>query len=163
MFGFDESDSRYELIKQALRNDIRTFIQNNISHFISGTALGIDMFAAEIILELKQHYTHVTLEAVIPHRFQHHKWSTEYRNRYQNILDQCDEVTIIQQGYTPNCFFKRNRYMVDNATHLLAVTQASNPSGSTQHTVEYAEQKRLSISIIDIDELLKGGSMDANH
>lgn len=162
MFGFNESDPRYELVKQALQHEIRTLIQNNVSHFISGVALGIDMFAAETVLDLKRHYTHVTLEAAIPHRLQHQKWSTEYQNRYRNILNQCDEITTIQQDYTPNCFFRRNRYMVDNATHLLTVTQKSNPSSGTQYTIQYAAQKRLNIVLIDIDELLKGGTMDAN-
>ena len=36
--------------------------KENVTHFISGMAIGIDMYAAEIVLDLKKSYPGITLE-----------------------------------------------------------------------------------------------------
>ena len=66
-FGFDEEDRRCIRIKQALRNQIAHAVEKNgISKFISGMAQGVDLWAAEIVLELKEQYQQILLEAALP-------------------------------------------------------------------------------------------------
>ena len=55
-FGFDESDERCVDFKTRLYNTIETLIEQGYKHFLSGGALGMDMFAAEAVLELKHKY-----------------------------------------------------------------------------------------------------------
>ena len=53
-FGFNETDSRCIALKMALHDQIINLIETNgVTHFISGMAIGVDMFAAEIVLDLK--------------------------------------------------------------------------------------------------------------
>ena len=40
--------------------------KHSVTHFISGMAIGVDMIAAEIVLELKKDYPQITLECAIP-------------------------------------------------------------------------------------------------
>ncbi len=48
-FGFNEEDERCIALKQKLRNEIINQIENNgVTHFITGMAIGVDMYAAEI-------------------------------------------------------------------------------------------------------------------
>ena len=122
-FGFDESD------------------------FITGMALGVDMYAAEIVLDLKSKYPHITLESAIPCETQAIKWSVASRERYYNIAAKCDKETMLQREYTPDCMDKRNRYMVDHADYILAVWNGC-PSG-TGNTVRYAHKKGKSIIVIN--------------
>lgn len=108
-------------------------------HFLTGMALGVDTWAAEIVLSLRKRWS-LTLEAVIPCKGQDARWPSECRERYQSILKQCDKVTLLQDSYTPDCFDKRNRYMIDHSNLVIAVWNGS-PSG-TGNTVVYAKSKR---------------------
>ena len=40
--------------------------EHSVNHFISGMAIGVDMYAAEIVLDLKAKYPQITLEAAVP-------------------------------------------------------------------------------------------------
>ena len=54
-FGFNEADERCIALKQKLRDEIiRQIEENGVTHFITGMAIGVDMFAAEIVLGLNR-------------------------------------------------------------------------------------------------------------
>ena len=110
-------------------------------------ALGVDMYAAEIVLDLKSKYPHITLESAIPCETQAIKWSVASRERYYNIAAKCDKETMLQREYTSDCMDKRNRYMVDHADYILAVWNGC-PSG-TGNTVRYAHKKGKPIIVIN--------------
>ena len=61
-FGFNENDVRCKELKALLTSLIREKIDNGVTHFLSGMALGIDCYAAEIILELRKEFPSITLE-----------------------------------------------------------------------------------------------------
>ena len=135
-------------LKKVLRNEIINLIENEgVTHFISGMAIGVDMYAAEIVLGLKASYPGITLESAIPCEGQAAKWSEALRDRYFDIASKCDKETLIQTHYSPDCMDKRNRYMVDHADVLIAVWDGS-PSG-TGKTVRYAHQQGKSVTVID--------------
>ena len=91
----------------------------------------VDMYAAEIVLDLKQTYPYITLECAIPYERQAVRWPEALRNRYFSITERCDQETMLQRQYTPDCLRKRNQYMVDHADIVLAVWNGS-PSGTGQ-------------------------------
>lgn len=147
-FGFDESDERCTALKSVMQEQIVKLIENKgVTHFITGMALGVDIYAAEIVLNLKARYPHITLESAIPCETQAVKWSVAARERYYNIAAKCDKETMLQREYTPGCMEKRNRYMVDHADYILAVWNGS-PSG-TGKTVRYAHQQGKPVIIIN--------------
>ena len=47
------------------------------------------------------------------------------KSRYRDILARCDYETMVQQSYTPGCMQRRNRYMVDHASLLIAVNDGA--------------------------------------
>ena len=64
-FGFNETDERCITLKQTLRAEIIRLIEHEgVTHFISGMALGIDMYVAEIVLGLKSRYKGIPMAAV---------------------------------------------------------------------------------------------------
>ena len=147
-FGFREDDERCTALKETLKKQIVSLITDeNVTHFISGMALGVDMYAAEIVLELKKTYPGITLESAIPCETQAAKWNAAMRERYYGIAAQCDKETLLQTHYTPDCMDKRNRYMVDQADVLTVVWDGS-PSG-TGKTVRYAHQQGKPVIIIN--------------
>lgn len=67
-FRFDETDERCVKLKEKLYEIIENLIlKKDVTHFISGMALGVYTYFAEIILELRdEKYPEITLEAAIP-------------------------------------------------------------------------------------------------
>ena len=120
--GYPESDGRCAALKGRLRSLIvKLMEEEGVTHFISGMAQGVDMYAAEIVLELKKHYPQITLECASPYERQAVRWPEALRNRYFSIAERCDQETMLQRQYTPDCLQKRNKYMVDHADIVLTV------------------------------------------
>ena len=147
-FGTREDDPRCTELKNRLKAEIETQItKNGVTHFISGMALGVDTFAAEAVLELKENYPQITLECAIPCQNQADKWTETQRARYAAILERADIRTVLQTEYTKDCMSRRNGYMVDHAQILIAVWNGK-PSG-TGKTVRYAQKCGKNVIIID--------------
>ena len=146
-FGFNEEDERCINLKKTLREQIINLIENEgVTHFISGMAIGVDMYAAEIVLGLKASYPGITLESAIPCESQAAKWSEALRDRYFDIASKCDKETLIQTHYSPDCMDKRNRYMVDHADVLIAVWDGSPAEPERQSDMLINRESPLSPS-----------------
>ena len=65
-FGFNESDPRCIDFKRRVKDAIQSLYEQGYRHFISGGALGMDMFAAEAVLELRAQHPDMILEMVSP-------------------------------------------------------------------------------------------------
>ena len=103
-FGMNENDDRCVKLKEALKEQIINLIEaEDVTHFITGMALGVDLYAAEIVLDLKARYPNITLESAIPCETQAVKWSMAQRERYYDIAAQCDKETMLQSHYSPDC------------------------------------------------------------
>lgn len=145
---FDETHPASIKIKNQLRRLIVGLIEKkHVTQFISGVALGVDLWAAEIVLELKKEYLNITLEAAIPCRSQADCWNTSAKERYNRILSLCDKVTYVNEKYTKYCMMERNMYMVNNSDYLVAVWNGM--SSGTGKTVEYAKNNNKPIFCID--------------
>lgn len=142
-FGFDELDQRCIDFKQRLHDTIESLIWCGYSHFLSGGALGMDMYAAEIVLDFRQQYPWIGLEMVIPFDSQPDKWNDLYKERYRALLDKADIVTFISHEYSKGAIFLRNRYLVDNADLLLAAYDGQ--PGGTQLTCNYARKAGIDV------------------
>ena len=101
--GYPESDGRCDALKRLLRLTIRRLIQEQgVTHFISGMAQGVDLYAAEIVLELKEQYPQITLECAIPYERQAVRWPAALRQRYLlsqrvGLIDSDDAQTPLSQ------------------------------------------------------------------
>jgi uncharacterized phage-like protein YoqJ len=146
-FGYDEQDERCINLISQLKTEIETLIVNkNVTHFITGMALGIDLICAEIVIGLKEKYPFITLESAIPYEEQAANWTDNQRDRYYRIAELCDKETLLQHHYDKWCFQNRNRYMVDSSEFIIAVWNGEK--SGTANTVKYAKSKNKKIIII---------------
>ena len=146
--GYCEDDIRCIKLKVLLKNLIKEkIVYGGISTFLTGMALGVDIFAAEAVLELRNLYPHVTLTAVLPCANQTVKWSVGDVVRYNAILNKCDNVIKLQQHYTNGCMNRRNLYMAKNSDCCIAVWNGSK--GGTGNAVKFALELNLRITVLD--------------
>ena len=149
-WGSNELDPRCRALKQELRYRLKGIYDAGYRHFICGMALGCDMYFAEAVLKLRKEHPDVSLEAAIPCGGQPERWSKAQRERYNRLIDQCDKVQVLQIAYTPDCMMKRNRYMVDHASLLLACSRSL--PGGTMNTMLYALRQGVRVVTVDIDD-----------
>ena len=142
-WGTREDDMRCLTVKDKLAASLERIYLSGIRHYICGMARGSDTYFCEAVLELRRKYPDVTLEAAIPCEEQAARWTEEDRCRYFRLVAQCDYETYVSHKYTRDCMIRRNRYMVDHSSILLAVYDGK--FSGTMHTVEYAARRGLEI------------------
>lgn len=147
-WGLDENSAECRKLRIELAIQLEALHSTGITHFISGMALGCDLLFAEAVLAMREEYDDVTLEAAVPCDSQANSWPEEQKERYNAILSSCDTVTFVQHQYTPGCMLRRNRYMVDSSSLLLACFNGS--SGGTMNTLLYARRQGVKTLIMDI-------------
>lgn len=136
-FKYDEHHPLCIELKQVLENEIDIMIKNGVNRFLSGMALGIDIFCAEIVLSRKAMGNDISLVACVPYQRQAATWPGKAQQRYHNILAGCDDIIYFDSGHAVADIFTRNRYLVDNCDVLLACFDNSQ-TGGTAATVNYA-------------------------
>ena len=130
-------------LKARIARTLEELYRRGYRHFISGMAKGADLYFAEAVLALRERCPDVVLEAAVPCSSQADRWSAAEQARYRTILDRCNLESLIQQHYDRFCMFRRNRYMVEHSSLLLAVYDGSK--GGTRYTIGYAVDRGLEI------------------
>ena len=146
-WGKNEEDLRCILLKAKIRDAIEVAYAEGKRHFICGMARGCDFYFAEAVLALREEKGDVTLEAAIPCAVQSASWSAPQRARWEQLVDACDVKNVLQETYTPDCMHRRNRYMVEHSSLVIAVYDGSD--GGTRRTLEYAIREK--VPFVDID------------
>ena len=142
-WGSRESDERCLDLKGTLADTLEDLYGRGFRHFICGMALGCDFYFAEAVLALRELHPDVTLEAAIPCPTQADAWPAAQRERYARLVASCDFETMVSDHYTSSCMQRRDRYMVDHASMLIAAFDGT--AGGTRYTVEYALNRGLTI------------------
>lgn len=142
--GKDEND-----VKEILRKEIKKSVKEGYLTFISGMAAGVDMWAAEIVVEEKINNPEIKLICASPYPgFERNRCLAD-RMKYHNVLNNADYIINVSEQYTRFCFQIRNMWMVDRSDKVIAVFNGSR--GGTYNTIKYAEKKN-----IDIVNVLRG-------
>lgn len=104
--------------------------------FISGGALGVDQWAAEIVLDIG-----APLTIARPFPSQANKWPQASQSSYRMLLERVRSsggaiVDVSPDPYSVTKMMARNQYMVDHADHVIAVWDGT--PGGTGNCVNYA-------------------------
>lgn len=123
----------------AFQNTLVKLVEEGVEVFYNGLAVGFDLLAAKLIIELKKNYPSVKLVGCVPFYGQEKNFSAEDKKLYAEVLKHCDVVYVLSDYYYAGCFFKRNDYMCEHAD-LLVAYQRSN-KGGTAYTVKKFRKK----------------------
>ncbi len=123
-------------VKEKLRRAIRRAIKDGFNVFISGMARGVDIWAAEIVLEEREENTDIKLICASPFKGFERNWELSDRIKYNEILKEADFVKFVCPSYSRSCFQIRNQYMVDRSNRVIAVYNRG--LGGTKNTINYA-------------------------
>lgn len=132
--GFSE-----QVIKELLENAIDEAIENGYVTFISGMAMGTDIWAAEIILSKKKMNKNLHLICALPHPGFEKRRSITEKLRFEQILKNADLIVNINNSYFNGCYQVRNEWMVDRSSLVIAVFNGQK--SGTKNTIDYARKR----------------------
>lgn len=148
-WGDDENDPRCLDLKERLDAALVRAYDQGYRHFVCGMARGADLYFCRAVLALRQSRPDLTLEAAIPFQGQADRWPEQDRRQWETLLSQCDFETVVQHHYSAGCLSRRNRYMVDKSSLLLAVYDGQ-PSGGTLYTLLYAQRSGTRTELLPV-------------
>lgn len=133
-------------IKKDLEAAILQAVNDGFVTFITGMARGVDIWAGEIVLQLREHNPNLHLIAASPYEGFESRWSEDWQRRYTDVLEQSDLVRFVCKGYSRACFQLRNEWMVNRSARVIAVYNGE--PGGTQNTIKYADTLNIETVII---------------
>lgn len=149
-WGTDENDLRCMDLKSRIAEAVVEAYDKGHRHYICGMAQGADFYFCEAVLKLRDERPGITLEAAIPCEEQAARWAERDRERYFALVGQCDFETVVQRHYDRGCMLRRNRYMVDRSSLLIAAFDGT--LGGTMYTITYALRQGLDVVTLDVEE-----------
>lgn len=133
-------------IKKDLEAEILQAINDGFVTHITGMARGVDIWAGEIVLQLRKQNPNLHLIAASPYEGFESRWSADWQRRYKDILDQADLVRFVCKRYSKACFQIRNEWMVNRSARVIAVYNGE--PGGTRNTIEYAHHHNIPTVVI---------------
>ena len=128
-------------------------VEKGYATFLCGMAQGFDIICGETILRLKRHkgYEHIRLICAVPYKGHGSQWDNAWRLRHQKLEDLADQIIILNDRYSQDCFHVRNRFMADHASRLICYYDGK--SGGTAYTVDYCRKNK--VEVINLAEKIK--------
>ena len=136
-----------EQVKEWLKEQIERAVDDGYTDFITGMQRGVNIWAAEAVLKLRNEGKPIRLIAAVAFRGMENRWGSSWQERYRSIISVSDEVHYICDKLGKKAFFARNHWMVDHASRLIAVY--SGAPGGTKETIDYARKKGHSIVLLE--------------
>lgn len=156
LYGYDLNNPKYQVLAQALAKHLRMLIaEKGVRRFISGGAIGFDTVAFFVVEQMKREYKSLEIENIlaIPFEKQYCKWRKTDVDRYNRMKLLADKVIYIDElkqyqlknaqigVYNPIKMQKRNEYMVDESSYIVALWDDLK-IGGTYNCIKYLKDKR---------------------
>jgi len=142
--------TEWHTLKNYLNQVVKSLIHDHqITHFISGLAIGVDMLGVESVALVRAFGgPEVEITGAMPFPSQASRWPKPTRDHWDNICGLCNEVLAISEDpYHPSKMQIRNVWMVDNSDYVIAIWDGIS-KGGTQNCMDYAKSKGKPILLI---------------
>ena len=130
---------------QRLKDTIVKLIEQGVTDFYNGGAIGFDTLCAETVIALKGEYKDIKLHMLLPCPPEEHakRWNKAQIAKYNEILKAADSVTVLSEHYTEDCMKQRNKRLVELAD--CCICYYNNPRSGTGQTVRMAREKGIDV------------------
>jgi uncharacterized phage-like protein YoqJ len=136
-----------------LYSEIIKGIGDGCTHFFTGLAMGVDLWAGQIIIDIKAENPAIKLFGACPFPKYPDTFPTQWQIEYHFVADNCDDIFFTSSLYSPGVYKIRNNFLVEKADRLIAVVKDYN-SGTGQ-TIAFARKNNVDVRIIDCNNLSK--------
>lgn len=135
---------------QQLDDAITMAIEDGYTTFISGMAKGVDIWAAELVLQHQRMTSNISLICAVPFEGFGLHWKNGWAERFTRIIHAADSVEYVCPEFSRSAYQRRNEWMVDRSSLLIAAY--TGQKGGTQNTIRYAKKKGCKIRYLQIPQ-----------
>ena len=136
-----------EEVRSGLEAAIRQAYADGYRYFITGMAMGVDIWAGETVLKLKKEHPDMHLIAAVPYPGQEKSFPHEWKMKYAELMASCDHAEILSENYNRGVYHARDHWMVDHSRRVIAVYNGE--PGGTALTIRYAKKEGLELRGIE--------------
>ncbi|HJE09387.1 MAG TPA: DUF1273 domain-containing protein [Tidjanibacter sp.] len=142
--AFPQGDAR-QCVGELLRPVVAGLYDRGVRLFLSGMAEGFDLWAAAEVLALRDRgrCPDAAVAAVIPFRGQERGYAPASLDEYRFICARAVAVRVLSDRYYPECFYRRNDFLVDNAS--VVVGYYDGQRGGTAYTFRRAYSRGVPV------------------
>ncbi len=154
-FKNNEYDTMCKRLKKKIKKELKYLYKRGVRTFWIGGAEGVDMWSAEILIQLKSYeaYRDIKIMLAIPFEEYNKNWTKKSKERLKNIIKHSEKVVVVNSEEQPKekQYRKRNEYMIEKADCLLAVFNKDKITArsGTNMTAQFALKKQIPIIVID--------------
>ena len=153
-FGYKINTTGGKRLKKRLRDEFMALYRQGVRRFYVGGCLGVDQWAGEILLRLKEQPDFTDIELVIAAPFPDHdtKWDKWNQNQLHFLTSHSTEHLIIGKDDRPESYIARNQYMLAHADVVVAVYDNNRKvRNGVGQAVQTAEKKGMPVVFIHPD------------
>lgn len=138
---FNDKHPGITIIKKALTDAIKQLIDEGLEWVIISGQQGVETWAAEVIIDLKQSFEELKYAIITPFLNQEASWNEQKQAKYQRILSQADFVTAVtkKQYEAPWQFTEKDKFIITNSDGILLIYDEEN-EGSPKYIKRLAEK-----------------------
>ncbi|MGM0239600.1 DUF1273 domain-containing protein [Enterococcus sp. AZ103] len=155
---FTEKDPKVAVIKNVLKNQIIQLIENGLEWIMISGALGCELWAGQIINDLKQQYPEIKLAVIFPFKDFGSNWNEANQLLLQTVVSQADFVdSVSHKPYeNPSQFKNHINFLLQHTDASLIVYDQEYP-GKTRYFLRdvenFQKNKTYQIFPITMDDL----------
>ncbi|SFL23446.1 Uncharacterized SPBc2 prophage-derived protein YoqJ [Paenibacillus sp. 1_12] len=127
------------IIKKAIAKQVTALMDEGLEWVIVSGQWGVEVWAAEAVIELKQQYPNLQLAVITPFLEQEEKWSDDKKEIYNHMLQHADYVnSVTKSKYEgPWQFKEKNRFLLRNSDGMILLYDEET-EGSPKYMREQA-------------------------
>jgi len=155
---YDQNHPGIPFIKKAIENKLRQFIDEGLEWVLISGQIGVELWCAEVVYELKKEFSQLKLAVVTPFLEQEKRWKEETQDYYRSIVEKADMYTSTsdQPYVAPWQFQMRDQAALIKTDGILLVYDAEkegSPKYIKEKAEKYAEKNEYNLHMIDFYEI----------
>ena len=149
--GRSHNELRIPILNLLMKMLEKEYIENGITTFISGMALGFDTLAAVVVRELKRKYPKIQFIAAVPFIGQEEKYPPQDKKLYKQLLNAADYTIVVSgKGFSNQAYHDRNDFLIENASKMYAYHNGKPRSGTGSTIRKALKQGVMVVNLYDI-------------
>jgi len=155
---FNPKDPKVTYIKKAIEQRLRRFIEEGLEMVVISGQLGVELWTAEVVIELKKEFPQVKCAVITPFLDQEKKWKESTQEYYYSIINQVDIVTTTSDYpyVSPKQFQNRDQAVMQKTDGLFLVydeEKEGSPKYLKAKALKYGENHPFSFYEMDFYEI----------
>ncbi|MFV0560549.1 MAG: DUF1273 domain-containing protein [Enterococcus sp.] len=155
---FKDKDPKIEVIKNVLKSELQNFIEEGTEWILISGNLGVELWTAEVVAELKTDYPEVKLGIIYPFAEFGAQWNEQNLAKKalaEQVADYCASVS--KHPYqTPQQLKNHTNFLLEHTDGALLIYDEEyegKPTFFFRDATNYLEQNEYDLRLISMDDL----------